>query len=86
MSQSPRTALERTSTVRSEVGARLAAIDGATNAREDEAIDLQSLLSDIRETDYASAISRLNQEYTGLQAAQAAYSRFAQMSLFDYLR
>jgi len=79
-------ALERTSTVRSEVGARLAAIDGATATREDEAVDLQSLLSDLRDTDYASAISKLNQEYTGLQAAQAAYSRFAQMSLFDYLR
>jgi flagellar hook-associated protein 3 FlgL len=72
--------------VRADVGSRLSAIDSATSTREDEAVDLQSLLSDLRDVDYASAISKLNQEYTGLQAAQAAYTRIAQLSLFDYLR
>jgi flagellar hook-associated protein 3 FlgL len=79
-------ALERTGTVRAEVGSRLSAIDSATATREDEAVDLQGLLSELRDVDYASAISKLNQEYVGLQAAQAAYTRIAQMSLFDYLR
>jgi len=77
--------LDRIVGVRSEVGARLSAIDQATATRESEAIDLQSLLSDLRDTDYAEAISRLNQQYAGLQAAQAAYTRIAQMSLFDFL-
>lgn len=77
--------LERIVGVRSEVGARLSAIDQATATRETEAIDLQSLLSDLRDVDYAEAISRLNQQYAGLQAAQAAYTRIAQMSLFDFL-
>jgi flagellin-like hook-associated protein FlgL len=36
--------------------------------------------------DYAEAISKLNQEYAGLQAAQAAYTKIAQLSLFDYIR
>jgi len=79
-------ALERTSTVRADVGSRLSAIDSATATREDEAIDLQSLLSDLRDVDYASAISKLSQQYTGLQAAQAAYTKISQLSLFDYLR
>jgi flagellar hook-associated protein 3 FlgL len=78
--------LERTGTVRADLGSRLSAIDSATSTREDEAVDLQSLLSDLRDVDYASAISKLNQQYAGLQAAQAAYSRISQMSLFDYLR
>lgn len=78
-------ALDRVVSVRAEVGARLSAIDAATETRESEAIDLQSLLSDLRDTDYAAAISTLNQQYAGLQAAQAAYTRIAQMSLFDYL-
>lgn len=78
-------ALERVVGVRAEVGSRLNAIDAATETREAEAIDLQSLLSDLRDTDYAAAISTLNQQYAGLQAAQAAYTRIAQMSLFDYL-
>jgi flagellar hook-associated protein 3 FlgL len=79
-------ALERTIGVRSEVGARLSAIDQATNVRESEAVDLQALLSDLRDVDYAQAISQLNQQYAGLQAAQAAYTKIAQMSLFDFLR
>ncbi len=77
--------LERVVSVRAEVGSRLLAIDAATETRESEAIDLQSLLSDLRDTDYAAAITQLNQQYAGLQAAQAAYTRIAQMSLFDYL-
>jgi flagellar hook-associated protein 3 FlgL len=79
-------ALERTIGVRSEVGARLSAIDQATSIREVEAVDLQALLSDLRDTDYAKAISELNQQYAGLQAAQAAYTKISQMSLFDFLR
>ena len=78
-------ALNRVVGVRAEVGSRLSAIDQAASTREDEAVDLQSLLSDLRDTDYASAISKLNQQYAGLQAAQASYTRIAQMSLFDYL-
>jgi flagellar hook-associated protein 3 FlgL len=77
--------LNRVLQVRSEVGSRLTAIDAATNSREAEAIDLQQLLSDLRDVDYAVAISKLNQEYAGLQAAQAAYTKIAQLSLFDYL-
>jgi flagellar hook-associated protein 3 FlgL len=76
----------RVLSVRSEVGSRLQAIDSAENAREVEAIDLQQLLSELRDVDYAQAISKLNQEYAGLQAAQAAYTRIAQLSLFDYVR
>ena len=78
-------ALERVVSVRAEVGSRLSAVDAATETREAEAIDLQSLLSDLRDTDYAAAISQLNIQYAGLQAAQAAYTKIAQMSLFDYL-
>jgi flagellar hook-associated protein 3 FlgL len=77
--------LDRVLSVRAEVGTRLSAIDSAANARETESIDLQQLLSDLRDVDYAEAISRLNQEYAGLQAAQQAYTKISQLSLFDYL-
>jgi flagellar hook-associated protein 3 FlgL len=78
--------LGRVLSVRSEVGSRLAAIDQAEDARDVEAIDLQELLSELRDVDYAQAISKLNQQYAGLQAAQAAYTRISQLSLFDYIR
>ena len=71
--------------LRAEVGTRLQAIDTAADFRDSEEVDLQELISDIRDVDYASAISQLNQQYTSLQAAQAAYSKISQLSLFDYL-
>ena len=78
-------ALGRVVNVRAEVGTRLQAIDTAAEFRDSEEVDLQALISDIRDLDYASAVSQLNQQYTGLQAAQAAYSKISQLSLFDYL-
>jgi len=77
--------LERVVDLRAEVGTRLQAIDTAADFRDSEEVDLQELISDIRDVDYASAVSQLNQQYTSLQAAQAAYSKIAQLSLFDYL-
>ena len=77
--------LERVVGMRAEVGTRLQSIDTAADFRDSEAVDLQSLISDIRDVDYASAISQLNQQYTSLQAAQAAYSKISQLSLFDFL-
>jgi len=77
--------LNRVSSVRAEVGTRLSAIDAATSTRDTEAIDLQSLLSDLRDVDYAEAIGRLNQQFAGLQAAQQAYTKISQLSLFDFL-
>ena len=53
--------------------------------REDTKFQLAGSLSDLRDLDYAEAISRMNQQMTGLQAAQAAYTRIGQMSLFDFL-
>lgn len=72
--------------IRAAVGARLASVDQADAARDDFELELKSTLSDLRDLDYAGAIARMNQQYAGLQAAQASYSRLAQLSLFDYLR
>jgi len=77
--------LGRVVSVRAEVGTRLQAIDTAADFRDSEAVDLQALMSGVQDVDYASAISQLNQQYTSLQAAQAAYSKISQLSLFDYL-
>ncbi|MEP7311484.1 MAG: flagellar hook-associated protein FlgL [Pseudomonadota bacterium] len=71
--------------LRAEVGARLSLLDNATDARLDLDAELSGSLSDLRDLDYAEAVSRMNQQLVGLQAAQAAYSRIAQLSLFDYL-
>lgn len=72
--------------LRTEVGARLSQLDTAATLRDDVNLTLATSLTDLKDLDYAQAISTLNQQMVGLQAAQQAYSRIGQMSLFDYLR
>ncbi len=72
--------------VRAEVGTRLSAIEGAQESLADRKVELEATTSQLRDLDYAEAVSRMNQQLVGLQAAQASYSKIAQLSLFDYLR
>lgn len=77
--------LEHLQQVRAGVGVRLGTVENAVAAQEDLEIDLQSLRSSIRDLDYAEAVSRLNQQFVALQAAQQSLARVGQLSLFDYL-
>jgi flagellar hook-associated protein 3 FlgL len=79
-------ALDHVSSVRSEVGARLNAIDETADSRDAQNVELSQSLSDIRDLDYAQAVTQLNLQLAGLQAAQSSYTKIAQLSLFDYLR
>ena len=78
--------LDHVSSVRSEVGSRLNAIDETTDSRDAQNVELSKSLSDIRDLDYAQAVTQLNLQLAGLQAAQSSYTKIAQLSLFDYLR
>jgi flagellar hook-associated protein 3 FlgL len=78
-------ALDHMLNVRARVGVRLNTLDRAVAAQQDTSINLDSLLSSVRDLDYAEAISRLNLQYTGLQAAQKSMASVGQLSLFDYL-
>lgn len=77
--------MDHVDNLRAETGARIAALDTAAAQREDLDYQLAESLSSLRDLDYAEAISRLNQQVVGLQAAQTAYTRIGQMSLFDIL-
>jgi flagellar hook-associated protein 3 FlgL len=68
------------------VGSRLSALDETADSRSAQEVDLKSSLSDLRDLDYAQAITQLNLQLAGLQAAQSSYTKMAQLSLFDYLR
>jgi flagellar hook-associated protein 3 FlgL len=72
--------------VRAQVGTRLSTIEGAQESIADRKVELERITSQLRDLDYAEAISRMNQQLVGLQAAQASYSQISQLSLFDYLR
>jgi flagellar hook-associated protein 3 FlgL len=72
--------------MRAEVGARLSTIDSTDDSRAALDVDLASALSDLRDLDYAQALTRMNQLLVGLEAAQLSYSKISQLSLFNYLR
>jgi flagellar hook-associated protein 3 FlgL len=78
-------ALQHLGNVRSQVGARLATIDRQQDSNADMSLDLAQSISVIRDLDYASAISRLEQQLNSLEAAQKAYTRTRSLSLFDVL-
>lgn len=78
-------ALQHISNVRSQVGARLATVDQQLENNADVQVELAGSLSAIRDLDYASAISKLEQQLNSLQVAQKAYARTQSLSLFDVL-
>ena len=70
---------------RTSVGARLRALDDQESQNEKFILDTQTTLSDTQDLDYAEAISRFNLQQVSLQAAQQAFSRVQNLSLFNYL-
>jgi flagellar hook-associated protein 3 FlgL len=78
--------LTTVSNVQSAVGARLNAITTQGSSNADVTLQLKSSLSTLRDTDYAAAITTLNQQMTGLQAAQASYVKLQNLSLFNYIQ
>ena len=78
--------LTHLSSVRANLGSRLKAAEVVADAHAGSALQIQQALSDVRDLDYAEAATRLAQNITGLQAAQEAFSRLANLSLFNYLR
>lgn len=71
--------------VRGEIGARVRALDQQEALNADFAVHLKTTLSSVRDLDYAEALSRLSQELFGLDAAQQAFARAQNLSLFKYL-
>ena len=76
---------EQVSGSRAVLGARLNAVDAAATAREAFKQDVTTNLSQLRDVDYAEALTRLNAQLAGLQAAQQSVAKLSRLSLFDYL-
>jgi flagellar hook-associated protein 3 FlgL len=70
---------------RSDVGSRAKALDDETSLADDFKVQLSTMLSNIRDLDYASALTQLSQQQLGLQAAQQAYAQTQGLTLFRFL-
>jgi flagellar hook-associated protein 3 FlgL len=70
---------------RSRVGVRLAVIDSQIESNSELELELQKTLSTLRDVDMAKAVSELQTQLLGLEAAQKVFARTRSMSLFDVL-
>jgi flagellar hook-associated protein 3 FlgL len=78
-------ALQAVNNQRATLGARLNTIDATEDVNLDFKLQLETVLSDTQDLDYAEAISRFNQQLTSLQAAQQAFVKTSELSLFRFL-
>ena len=69
-----------------QVGTNLNMVDQQTSILEDTALNLKSTLSSIEDLDYASAITKMNQQMMSLEAAQASFAKVSQLNLFNYIK
>lgn len=72
--------------MRATVGARLNAVDAQKDVNDGFKLQVQETLSKLQDLDYAEAVSRLNLQLTGLQAAQQSFLKIQGLSLFNFLR
>jgi flagellar hook-associated protein 3 FlgL len=68
-----------------EIGGRLNAVDSTQSFLEDSSVYSEDIRSQLRDVDYAEAISNLSFQSFVLQAAQQSFAQVSQLSLFDRL-
>ena len=76
---------EHISTVRARIGARINTIDSQQGLNDAVIFQVQETRSRLQDLDYASAITRLNQQTVGLEAAQKSFLQIQGLSLFSLL-
>ena len=73
------------SLARAEVGTNLNVVDQQTSVIEDMMLNLKTTLSSIEDLDYASAITKMNQQMLSLEAAQSSFAKVSKLSLFNFI-
>jgi len=69
-----------------QIGTELNVVENQTKIIDDTRIQLQTTLSQVQDTDYTEAITRLQKEMLGLQAAQSSFAKTSDLNLFNYIR
>ena len=80
------TAIDRISTTRASVGARLNAVEEQKRANESFGVAVEQVRSTLKDLDYAEAVSRFNQQLAALQASQQSFLKIQDLNLFNFLR
>jgi flagellar hook-associated protein 3 FlgL len=67
------------------IGGRLNSIESQQLDNEDKKLYLQGVLSELKDLDYAEAISNLTFQTTALQIAQQTFVKVQGLNLFNFL-
>lgn len=78
-------ALNNVLSVRTDVGARLKAVESAQSTSDDLSLQYSKTLSGLEDLDYAKAISDLSVQQLSLQAAQQSFMKISSLNLFSLL-
>jgi flagellar hook-associated protein 3 FlgL len=78
--------MQGVSLARAEIGTNLNVVDQQTSVIEDATLNLKTTLSSIEDLDYASAITKMNQQMMSLEAAQSSFAKVSQLNLFNYIK
>ena len=68
------------------IGAATNMIDNQASLAEEIVLRMKSTLSQVEDTDYTEAITKMNKDILALQAAQSSFAKIAQLNLFDYIK
>jgi flagellar hook-associated protein 3 FlgL len=67
-------------------GSDQAVVRSQLDVLAESGLRLKSTLSEIEDLDLAEAVTRMNKEMMGLEAAMGSFSKISGLSLFDYIR
>lgn len=67
------------------IGARLNATESQNNVNADYLVQIQTTKSETQDLDYATAVSRMTLQQTGLEAAQKSFAQIQELSLFNFI-
>jgi flagellar hook-associated protein 3 FlgL len=73
------------SLAQAQIGTNLNVVDQQTAVLEDTTLNLKTTLSSIEDLDYASAITKMNQQMLSLEAAQSSFAKMSQLNLFNFI-
>lgn len=78
-------ALQHVVGFQASIGSRLNSIDRQRVVNNDFVFQMTNIRSEMEDVDYASTISKMNQQLVGMQAAQQTFTKVQNLSLFNYL-
>ncbi|MBF0317046.1 MAG: flagellar hook-associated protein FlgL [Nitrospirae bacterium] len=79
-------ALDKTTTVRSTVGARLNYIDSTRHGNEDSSIGVEEVKSNVEDADMAEVMSDISKTEVALQALRQTSAQILSQSLLDFIK